>query len=168
MTKAILGVAPSDEDEVLVMSYFTSMSANPLARQLGRVYQMSLPVGPFAITIGKVLSVALIPVSLLLWLVNLAPFVCRRYTVTNKRVVVQRGWTAQDERSVAFDRFDSIEIEVFAGQDWYDAGDLVFRQGATETFRLQAAPYPDGLRTNILKCRNSHVGVQAALAAQMA
>lgn len=168
MTKAILGVAPVDEDEVLVMSVFSSMSANSLARWLGRVYQMALPVGPFDITAGKVVSVLLIPLSLPLFLWNLAPFVCLRYTLTNRRMVVQRGWTARDERSIGFDRFDSVDIDVQPGQDWYDAGDLVFRQGAIETFRLQAVPYPDVFRNTIMKSRNSYVGVQAALAAQLA
>ena len=168
MTKAILGVAPVDEDETNVMSVFCSMSANALACLLGRVYQIAVPIGPFNITLGKAISVAMIPVALPLFLWNLAPFVCLRFTITNRRVVVQRGWTAQDERSVAFERFDSVEIEVFPGQDWYDAGDLVFKQGATETFRLQAVPYPDVFRSTIMKSRNSYVGVQAALAAQTA
>ena len=57
-----------------------------------------------------------------------------RYRVTNKRVVVERGLTAVEERSIGFDRFDNIQVEVDPGDEWYKAGDLVFRQGEVERF----------------------------------
>ena len=69
-----------------------------------------------------------------------------------------------EEASVSLDKFDAIEVVVQPGQDWYPAGDLIFRLGATETFRLAGVSRPESFRQTCLKAQLSHVGVQKALA----
>ena len=64
---------------------------------------------------------------------------------------------------MALDRFDSIEIQVRPGQVWYHAGDLVFRQGDVETFRLEAICRPEGFRQACLKARMAYLGVKKAM-----
>jgi hypothetical protein len=71
-------------------------------------------------------------------------------------------------KSVSLDRFDAIDIVVEPGQAWYKAGDLVFRQGAVETFRIWGVPRPETFRQTILKANMSFVGVQKAKAAGVA
>jgi hypothetical protein len=63
-------------------------------------------------------------------------------------------------KSVALDRFDSIETVVQPGQAWYKAGDLVFRLGQVETFRIAGVPRPETFRQTCLKANMSFVGVQ--------
>ena len=82
---------------------------------------------------------------------RVAPFIGQRYTLTNRRVVVYKGLLIQEERSVALDRFDKVEIDVLPGQAWYDAGDLIFRLGNTETFRLAGVSRPEAFRSQIIK-----------------
>jgi hypothetical protein len=85
-----------------------------------------------------------------------------RYRLTNRRLVVQKGLRPLDERWVDFDRFDSIEIQVLPGQEWYPAGDLIFRNGPIETFRLAGVSRPETFRHTCLAARQGYVGAAAS------
>ncbi len=87
--------------------------------------------------LGKLLAVATIPISLIVFLWRLMPGACRRYTLTNRRLIVQLGLTAKDGPSIGLDGFDSIEVAVLPGQDFLHAGDLVFNRDGKEVFRLR-------------------------------
>ncbi len=87
-----------------------------------------------------------------------------RYRVTDRRIVVERGLTGVEQRSVQLDRFDEIDVVVRPGQAWFHAGDLIFRLGATETFRLEAVSRPQAFRQVCLKSHRAYVGVKQAMA----
>jgi hypothetical protein len=70
-----------------------------------------------------------------------------------------------EAKSVRLDAFDSIEVDVRPGQGWHHAGDLVFRNGATETFRLEGVLRPETFRQACLKARSAYSGVRAATSA---
>jgi hypothetical protein len=89
------------------------------------------------------------------------------YRLTNRRVVVENPFGAEI-KSVSLDRFDAIDVVVEPGQAWFKAGDLVFRQGAVETFRIWGVPRPETFRHTCLKANMSFVGVQKAKAAGVA
>jgi hypothetical protein len=92
---------------------------------------------------------------------------CWVYRLTNRRVVVENPF-AGELKGVSLDRFDTIEVVVQPGQAWFKAGDLVFRQGAAETFRIWGVPRPETFRQTCIKARMSYVGVQQAKAAGVA
>ena len=75
-------------------------------------------------------------------------------------IIVQRGIQARNDRSVDLDRFDSVQLDILPGQDWYHAGDLVFKLGTVETFRLEGVSRPESFRQVILKARMAHAGVK--------
>jgi hypothetical protein len=85
------------------------------------------------------------------------PVACRRYTLTNRRLVIQLGLTAKDGPSIGLDEFDTIEAVLLPGQDWLHAGDLVFRRDGKEVFRLRGVSRPEAFRQVCLKARNSLV-----------
>jgi hypothetical protein len=91
------------------------------------------------------------------------PWAMRRFQVTNRRVTVNRGVLPIVERYVELDRFDTIELVVQPGQEWFDCGDLVFRLGAIETLRLNGVSRPEPFRRICLEVRQSYVGVRAAV-----
>ena len=78
------------------------------------------------------------------------------------------GFIPKVQRFVDLDRFDTIETVILPGQQWYHAGDLVFRRGGVETFRLAGVSRPESFRHTCLKARMSYVGVQKALELQTA
>ncbi len=149
----------------------------PVGRFLGRLYAIKLGVPP--LTVGHLLAVASIPVVVGLYfgrfvsdLLRAIPIVgpllilpagAHRYVLTNRRVVVRGGLVPIDQSWVALNRFDSIAIDVRPGQAWYRAGDLVFRLGAIETFRLAGVVRPDTFRHTCLETRRGYLGVEEAV-----
>jgi hypothetical protein len=66
-------------------------------------------------------------------------------------------------KSIDLDRFDTIEIDCKPGQAWFAAGDLVFKRGDVETFRLEGVSRPESFRQTCCKSAMSYVGVREAL-----
>ncbi len=166
MKQAIAGVTVPAEKEATVMTVWPSVAAMslfgiPVGLILGRLY--AIPAGFYVLTVGNLICLLSIPLALVLYFKRIGPVVGRRYRLTNRRIVVERGLSAVEEKSLALDQFDEIEIFVRPGQAWYHAGDLVFRQGNIEKFMLEGVSRPEGFRQACLKGRNGFVGVQQAL-----
>jgi hypothetical protein len=81
---------------------------------------------------------------------------CRRYRLTNRRVVIEPGLGGPEFESVELDGFDAIQIEVLAGQEWYYAGDLRLCLGQTEILRLAGVSRPETFRRACLKVRAAY------------
>jgi len=156
MKQPIAGVAPAETREVTVMTVFPTLAATATGRLMGRLCNVRAGYGFF--TLGKLFAVLLIPFAVPLFVYTLLPFVMRRYRLTNRRVVIQKGLRAIDERWVDFDRFDSIDVEVLPGQEWLPAGDLIFRRGTLETFRLKGVARPETFRRTCLATRRGYQG----------
>ncbi|MBN8628352.1 MAG: PH domain-containing protein [Planctomycetes bacterium] len=155
MKQAITGVSPSVLGEATVMTTWPSMGATAFGQLLGRLYAMPL--------FGKLIALAAIPQALLLYALNLLPWSCLRYRLTNRRVVVEKGLRAKIDKEVSLDNFDTIEVEVLNGQQWYRCGNLVFFKGKVETFRLDGVPHPESFRHTCLKTQRGYGGVKKAV-----
>lgn len=177
MAQAIAGVVPDTEREVTVMTVWPSISATAYGRWWGRRYANNVGITLFGvpITVGRLMALVSIPFILLPYfhmLIPRLPFVvfgmhnpsCRRYRLTNRRVLVEQAFGGGEQQSVSLDRFDAIEIDVVPGQEWYPAGDLIFYNGEVETFRLSGVPHPEAFRVTCLKAHAGFVGVQQARA----
>ncbi len=175
MNQPIAGVAPSQLKEVTVMTVWPSLSATAFGRFWGRLFAIELGFRAFGvpITIGRLMALVSIPFMVALYfLMRLPRFpgviigiknpFCWQYRLTNRRVIVENPFGGGEQKSVALDRFDSIEVVVEPGQAWFKAGDLVFRHGQTETYRIWAVPRPETFRQTCLKAHQSFVGVQHA------
>jgi len=155
----IAGVAPPEIKEVTVMTVWPGVAQFALGRWLGLLYEIKFP-DIYIFRLGNLFALLFIPVSLLLFFMRIAPGIGTRYTLTNRRIIVHRGLMKVEEKSVDLDRFDSVSIEVQPGQAWYDAGDLVFRLGNIETFRLEGVSRPDAFRATCVKSQQSHSSVK--------
>ena len=167
MKQAIAGVAAPEQSEVTVMTVWPSVSAMsllglPLGEMLGRLY--NIRAGFYIFTVGNLICLLSIPVALVLYFKRIGPFVGQRYRLTNRRVVVERGLSHVEEKSVQLDHFDRIELRVRPGQEWYDSGDLVFMDGSVEKFLLEGVSRPEAFRMVCEKARQGYVGVKEALA----
>jgi len=175
MKQPIAGVAPPELGEVTVMTVWPSIAATRLGRWIGRACGINVPPPPF--NLGNLFAVALIPLALTLffyryavplvtWLLTLGMFPanspCLRYRLTNRRLVVQKGLLPVDDRAVSLDQFDAIDVLVLPGQEWYPAGELIFRKGPIEVFRISGVSRPEAFRQVCLKAHHAYVGVKAA------
>lgn len=164
--QAIAGITTPEAREATIMTVWPSVAAMsflflPLGTILGRLY--AIKAGFYVFTVGNLICLLSIPIALVLYFKRIGPFVGTRYRVTNRRVVVQRGLSGKDERSIGLDQFDNIEVVVRPGQEWYHAGDLVFRLGNVEKFLLEGVSRPEAFRNVCMKARHGYVGVQKAL-----
>jgi hypothetical protein len=157
----IAGVVPEELREVTVMTVWPSVAKYGLGQMLGRAYAIRWP-DIYIFRLGNLLALLAIPLSLVLFFLRIAPGIGTRYRLTNRRVIVERGLSGTEDKAVDLDRFESIVIEVQPGQAWYDAGDLVFRNGNVETFRLEGVSRPDAFRATCLKSQMAHTGVKRA------
>ncbi|MBX3434576.1 MAG: PH domain-containing protein [Pirellulales bacterium] len=178
MGQAIPGVVPDTEREVTIMTVWPSLGATAYGRWWGRLLQNKFGISVFGIpiTLGRIMALASIPFILPVYFHMLVPRLpgvvfgfpnpaCRRYRLTNRRVVVEQPFGGGEQQSVSLDRFDSVTVEVLPGQEWYPAGDLVFRNGVIETFRLTGVPHPKAFCETCVKAHKGFVGVQQARAA---
>jgi hypothetical protein len=175
MPQAIAGVVPDTVAEATVAMVWPSLGSTAYGRWWGRRYanKVGLTVFGIPLTLGRLLALVSIPFILPLYfhmLVPRLPFVlagwpnaaCRRYRLTNRRVLIEQPFGGGVQQSVSLDRFDTITLEVVPGQEWYPAGDLIFRNGPIETFRLEGVPHPEPFRQTCLKARQIHAGVRQA------
>src|SRR5262249_48203060 len=180
MTQPIAGVAPSQLKEVTVMTVWPSLSATTAGRIWGRLYSIPFGIRIFGvpITVGRMFALASIPFMVALYfLMRLPRFPgvvigiknpwCWQYRLTNRRLIMENPFGAE-LKSITLDRFDAIDVVVEPGQDWYHAGDLAFRQGKVETFRIWGVPRPETLRQTCLKAQMSFMGVKKAREAGVA
>jgi hypothetical protein len=175
MPAAIAGVAPIQDRETTIMTVWPSVAATAFGRWWGRRFenQLGITLLGIPITVGRLMALVSIPFLLPLYFHMLIPRLpgvvfgfhnpsCRRYRLTNRRVIVEQAFGGGEQQSVSLDRFDSIAVDVLPGQAWYPAADLVFRQGQVETFRLSGVPHPEGFRHTCQKARDGFVGVAQA------
>ena len=168
MTQSIAGVAPPEVKEVTVMTVWPTLGAAGMGRWWGRLYAIGAGVRILGIpvTVGRLIALASIPLVLPPFFLSIAPGLARRYRLSNRRVLIEKqefSGKYVEEASVPLDKFDAIEVVELPGQAWYNAGDLIFRDGATETFRLPGVSRPETFRATCMKAHQSYVGVQAAM-----
>jgi len=161
MNQPIAGVTPAETAEATVTTVWPSIGAFPSGQVLGRLCDIRWP-GIYIFQLGNLFALLGIPLALVLYFSRIAPGTAVRYVVTNRRIVVQRGFRWKESRSITFHAFDEIGVDVRPGQGWYPAGDLVMRQSGKEDFRLAGVSWPEGLRQTIVKSRTAFLSVQQA------
>jgi len=159
LASPVAGVVPPATREATIMTVWPSVASTGFGRALGRLYRIRDGFGP--VTVGRLALLATIPLGLFLYLSMRLPWAIRRYRLTNRRVTMERGVSPKVEQYVDLDRFDAIDLVVQPGQEWYQAGDLVFRRGPVETLRLPGVSRPESFRRICLEVRQAYVGVAA-------
>lgn len=151
--------------ETDVMTVWPTIGSTSAGRIVGGLCGIRIGLGGF-FTIGVLMAVLTIPISLAVFVWQLLPFVCRRYTLTSRRVVIRKGLRAVDHRWIELDGFDAIDVDVLPGQQWLHAGELVFRRDGREVFRLSGVSRPVVFREICLKTREALTSVRRVLQQQ--
>ncbi|MER3415065.1 MAG: hypothetical protein C4297_02485 [Gemmataceae bacterium] len=157
-TVAVAGVVPPEIAEAVIAVRWPSVVrfravaglgarlqqlATALVRWIIRVSER-LPT-LLAILVGGILLGCLFPVACLLafaaWLLlapfyfsKIAPFTMTRYVVTNRRVMIQRGWSLVPVAEIPLERIASVRVVPGSGDPFYLAADIeIYAQDAPET-----------------------------------
>jgi len=175
MRHPIAGVTPPELAEATSTVVWPSIGAYRLGRLVGRWCAAGTGYGFF--TLGKLMALLTIPLSLAVYVWKILPYVCRRYRLTNRRIAIQKGYSARDVASVGMDEFDAIEVRRLPGQEWLRCGEVLFlREGRVgpgapdrageEVFRLSGVPRPEVFCQVCLKARGAQQAVREVLRRQ--
>jgi hypothetical protein len=112
-------------------------------------------------------SVVLAPLGWLLlaplFAKKIAPFICRRYTLTNQRLMIQRGLKPRPVDAVPLAEIDDVRLEPGSYDPFYRSGNLeVLSQGKVR-LRLPGVPEPEGFRHAVLNACAAWVPDRARL-----
>lgn len=120
-------------NEQVVKVNWPSITAWPLGCWIGRVWGSSLAKGPLAACCAGFL---LAPLAALLYLWRLRPRRCRRYIVTNERILVVEGLLPRVVDEVSWSEITQMEVVARPGQAALRAGDVAVYGGDRLLLRL--------------------------------
>ncbi len=163
--QAITGVVPPLMDEAMIREVWPSVAASPALAGLG--LKITELAGKMARTV-ILLPVAL-PVAFFGWAVmapayfgKILPFVARRYTLTNRRLMIRRGLKPVPRQEVALADIDDVRIVKDSNSEFFRAGTLeVISQGQVK-LRLPGVPGPEAFRHAILNACKAWVPGKAS------
>jgi hypothetical protein len=137
--QAVAGLTPPQLGEAMIREVWPSI----------------LGVSGLAALSGKLIrSVVLAPLG---WMLNgllfgrkFAPLLCQRYTLTNRRLMVQRGWKPAPVQEIALHDIDDVRLIADTYDAFYRSGDLQVMSGGKEALKLAAVPEPESFRHAIV------------------
>ena len=143
--QAITGLVPPQTREALIREAWPTVSGinaglAALAKKLMQTYLLA-PVG----------FLLLLP----LFLLKFAPFLCRRYTLTNRRIMIQRGLKPTPTHQVALVDIDEVRFDPNEVDAFYVSGTLTIVSKGQVVLTLPGVPEPEGFRQTIVSARNA-------------
>ncbi len=137
--QAVTGVIPPQQDEAIIRERWPSIARFPAVATLGRVLTGTIILAPLA------------------WLLmapfffsKVLPFFARRYTLTNRRLMVRAGWARKPIREVPLADIDEIRIQTDANSDFFRSGTMEILSGGKVVLTLPGVQEPDSFRHSIL------------------
>ncbi|MBX9677731.1 MAG: PH domain-containing protein [Gemmataceae bacterium] len=142
--QSVAGITPPELSEARVREAYPSVARSGGIASLGRAFTATIILAPLA---WIIMSFA--------YFVKLMPFAMRRYTLTNRRVMIRAGWKGTPAGEVALADIDEVKMVVDGNSDFFRAGNLeIISQGKT-VLTLTGIPEPEGFRHAILNTRNA-------------
>jgi len=140
VTQAVAGVIPPQVAEGRIREVFpTVLGVMPAAATLAKRLMRSgilLPVG----------WLILAPVFAL----KFAPFVSKRYTLTNRRLAIRKGWKRTVVQEVALADIDDVRFDAAQVDAFYLSGPLEVVSKGQVVMTLPGVPEPEGFRHAII------------------
>lgn len=139
--QAITGLMPPQSGEARIREEWrTVLGINSGLATLAKKLQQTillLPLGWF--------------ILLHLFLLKLAPFVgCVRYTLTNRRLMIRKGWKPVSVQEVPLAEIDDVRIDANGVDRFYLAGTLEVLSKGQVVMTLAGCPEPEGFRQAIM------------------
>src|SRR5262245_33613290 len=115
----VTGVVPPQRAEARIrVNWPTVVDANPALANVGRALIRSVVLAP----LGWLLMAPL-------YFRKVLPFLAKRYALTNRRLMVQRGLAARPRQEVALEKIDDVRLVESSYNPFYRSGDLEVLSG---------------------------------------
>ncbi len=144
--QVITGVVPPEVDEARIREAWPSVARSPGLASLGRVLTHTIVLAPLA---WLLMSLG--------YFGKLLPFLARRYTLTNRRLMVRHGLKGKPGQEVKLADIDEVRVKTDANSDFFRAADLEIVSNGQVVMTLRGVPEPEGFRQAILNACNAWV-----------
>jgi len=151
LSQAIAGLMAPAAGEARVREAWPSVAKSAGLAGLGRMLTRTILLAPLAWALMA-----------LFYFGKVLPFVATRYTLTNRRLMIRRGWTGNPTHQVDLADIDDVRVVTDANSDFFRAGDLEIVGKGQVVMRLGGVPEPESFRHAILNTRNAWVPGKAA------
>jgi Bacterial PH domain len=143
-SQIITGMVPPLSGEAMVRQVFPSVAASSGIASLGRALMRTYVLAPLGWLImalpyfGKVL-----------------PLIGRRYSLTNRRLMIRQGWTQKVVEEILLGKIDEVRIVEDANSPFFRAATLEIVSDGKVAMKLPGVPGPEGFRHAIVDARNA-------------
>jgi hypothetical protein len=159
--QAVCGLTPPALREALIREAWPALvgvtlfglSVAPLARLANRLVQTVV-----LMPLGWLILAFLFPIKF-------APFICRRYRLTNRRLMIQSGWRPNPEApvgAVKLEEIDEVRIVPDSVDSFSFSATLEVVSGGAVKLQLPGVPEPEGFRMAVLNAVKAWVPGKAA------
>ncbi len=150
---AVTGLVPPQRGEALIRETWPGVNDVPGVAGLAQTLMRTIVLAPLA-------WLLLAPC----YFKKILPFIAKRYTLTNRRVMIRRGLKPKPTREVALPEIDDVRIEEGSFNSFYRTATLEIVSKGQVAMRLGAVKDPETFRLAILNSKAAW-GKAAAAAA---
>jgi hypothetical protein len=142
----VTGLLPPKDGEAKIREAWPSVARAPAVANLGRLLTRTIVLAP----LGWLLMSAL-------YFGKLLPVFARRYTLTNRRLMIRHGWSGKAAQEVPLAEIDDVRVVTDANSDFFRAATLEILAGGEVRMRLPGTPEAEAFRVAILNACNAWV-----------
>lgn len=140
LRQAVAGLTPPQLAEAMIREVWPSIrSISAGIASLSAALMRSLFLAPLGWALNS-----------LLFLRKFAPVLCQRYTLTNRRLMVRRGWKPAPVQEIPLADIEDVRLIADSYDAFYRSGDLQVMSGGKEALRLIGVPEPESFRQAIV------------------
>ncbi len=146
LVQVVTGVVPPQLAEARIRDAWPSVASAPALASLGRTLTRTIVLAPLAWLLMSAVYFG-----------KLLPVVGKRYSLTNRRVMIRKGWKGIPSAEIALADIDDVRVVTDANSDFFRAANLEIVSKGQVALTLAGVPEPEGFRHAILNARNAWV-----------
>jgi uncharacterized membrane protein YdbT with pleckstrin-like domain len=144
--QAVTGVVPPQSGEAKIREAWPSVASAPAIAGLGLMLTRTIILAPLAWVIMAAVYFG-----------KLSPFIAKRYTLTNRRLMIRRGWKGTPQQEVPLEKIDDVRVVHDMNSSFFRAGTLEVLHDGQVALRLPGVPEAEAFKIAILNARNAWV-----------
>lgn len=149
--QAVTGVVPPQTAEAIIRVAWPAVTAAVPVAALGKALMRTIILAPLA-------WLMLAP----FYFKKILPFLAKRYTLTNRRLMIQRGLKSKPGREIALADIDEVRIPPDSVDTFYRAGTLEIISKGQVRLTLRGVPEPEAFRHAVINACMAWVPGKAA------
>ena len=144
MTTDVELKSPSDDRGIRVREIWPTVARSPVVANLGKFLTNTIILAPLGwlimagVYFGKVL-----------------PIIGVRYRLTDKRIMILRGWKGSISQQVLLTEIDDVQLDPDSIDQFFRSADLKIMSHGSVAMTLTAVPDAESFRHMILDARNA-------------